>query len=287
MITFFTIPKSFTGRSDWIQRNAIGSWTRTVPGAQVILFGDDPGVDEAAASLGVEHVPAIERTDAGTPRLDVAFAGARAAARHRLVCFVNADIVFLDDFRIAAERVAALPQPLLVVGETWDTDIPGPLDFAGDWRSQVQTLSRAGNPRGAGALDYFLYTRDLYEGLPPFAVGRVGFDNWLVWKARERSACVVDATPSVRAVHQRHDYSHLAGGRAATRIGSEEADYNLLLVGPKSRLYTRYDATHVLGRRLRRNFLGTFRVKENARKALYKTRVHTPWPPRDHVRAQR
>lgn len=286
MITFFTIPKSFTGRLDWIQRNAIGSWTHTVPGAQVILFGDDPGVDAAAARLGVEHVPAIDRTDAGTPRLDVAFAGARAAARHPLLCFVNADIVLLDDFRIAAERVAALPPPLLVVGETWDTDLSGPLDFSVDWQVQVQTRSRTGNRRGAGALDYFLYTRDLYDGLPPFAVGRVGFDNWLVWKARERSACVVDATPSIRAVHQRHDYSHLAGGRAATRIGSEEADYNLRLVGPKSRLYTRYDATHVLGRRLRRNLLATFRLKENARKALYKTRVHMRRPPRDHVQAR-
>jgi hypothetical protein len=287
VITFFTIPKAFAGRSDWIQRNAVGSWMRVVPGAQVILFGDDPGVEEAAESLGVEHVAGIERTEAGTPRLDGAFAEVRAEARHPLLCFLNADIVLLDDFHAAAARIAGLSPPLLVVGETWDTEITGPLDFDSDWQARVRTLARAGYRRGAGALDYFLYTRDVYEQLPPFAVGRVGFDNWLVWEARARGARVIDATPSVRAVHQRHDYSHVAGGRAATRIGSEEADRNLRLVGAKSRLYTRYDATHVLGRRrLRRNLLAAFRLKENLRKALYKTRTHTPWPPRDRVQAQ-
>ena len=134
--------------------------------------------------------------------------------------------------------------------------------------------------------DYFLYTPDVYDELPPFAVGRFGFDNWLIWKARDRGAVVIDATPSVRGIHQRHDYSHLAGGGAVMRT-SDEANRNLRLIGSKSRLYTRYDATHVLGRgRLRRNALATFRLKENARKALYKLRVHTPWPPRDHVQAQ-
>lgn len=285
MITFFTIPKGFSGRSDWIQRNAVGSWTRVVPDGQVILFGDDPGVAEAAAELGVEHIPELERTEFGTPRLDGAFSRAREAARSPLLCFVNADIVLLDDFRSAALRIAGLA-PLLAVGETWDTAVDGPLDFTGDWQRQLRRLAKTGNRRGAGALDYFLYTPDVYDELPPFAVGRFGFDNWLIWKARDRGAVVIDATPSVRGIHQRHDYSHLAGGGAVMRT-SDEANRNLRLIGSKSRLYTRYDATHVLGRgRLRRNALATFRLKENARKALYKLRVHTPWPPRDHVQAQ-
>jgi hypothetical protein len=281
VITLFTIPKAFEGRSDWIQRNAVGSWL-ALGGARVLLFGDDPGVAAAARDLGVEHEPQLARTSRGTPRLDGAFARARELAGSGLLCYVNADIVLADDFRQATDRLSALSGSLLAVGESWDTPVEGPLDFSGDWQSNVQDLTQSARRRGAGALDYFVFTRDLFAELPPFAVGRVGFDNWLVWRAGASGARVIDLTPSVRAVHQRHDYSHIAGGRGATRHTGEEGRYNIELAGPKSRLHTRYDATHILGRRrLRRNLLRTFRVKENARKLVYKARTHSPWPPAD------
>jgi hypothetical protein len=281
VITFFTIPKAFEGRSDWIQRNAVGSWL-ALGDVRVVLFGDDPGVAEAARDLGVEHEPELERAPLGTPRLDVAFTSARELAGDGLLCYANADIVLLDDFRAAAGRIAALTGSLLAVGESWDTPIEEPLDFSADWQSHVRSLAAVARRRGAGALDYFLFTRDLFGELPPFAVGRVGFDNWLVWSAGASGARVVDLTPSVHAVHQRHDYAHVAGGRGATRHTSKEGRYNLDLAGSKSHLHTRYDATHILGRRrLRSNLLRPFRLKENARKLVYKARSHTPWPPAD------
>jgi hypothetical protein len=281
MITFFTIPKAFEGRSDWIQRNAVGSWL-ALGDTRVIVFGDDPGVADAARELGIAHEPELERTPLGTPRLDSAFTRARNLLGDGLLCYVNADIVLLDDFRHAADRVAALGGSVLAVGESWDTPLEGPLDFSANWRSHVARLAPSSRRRGAGALDYFLFTSDLFAELPPFAVGRVGFDNWLVWNAGVSGARVVDLTPTVRAIHQRHDYAHVEGGRGATRQTGEEGRYNLDLAGPKSHLHTRYDATHILGRRrLRRNLLHTFRLKENARKLVYKARSRTPWPPAD------
>jgi hypothetical protein len=285
VITFFAIPKAFEGRSDWIQRNAVRSWLQLGEDIDVILFGDDPGVAKAAADLGTEHIGDIDRTELGTPILDGAFATAQARARTPLLCFVNSDVVLLEDFRRAAERLNATGNPFLAVGESWDTAIEERLDFDGAWQPRVRALAVAARPRGAGALDYFLFTRNLYDELPPFAVGRVGFDNWLVWRAWASGAQVVDVTPSVRAIHQRHDYSHVPGGRDATRLQSDEGRRNVDLAGSKAHLHTRYDATHILGRRaLRRNFLRAFRLKENARKAIYKARTHTPWPPADWVR---
>ncbi|MGZ4316379.1 MAG: hypothetical protein ACXVRS_11175 [Gaiellaceae bacterium] len=282
MISLFTVPKAFEGRSDWIQRNAIGSWTKLGNGVQVLLVGDDPGVAEAAAELGVEHVPELTRSEHGTPLLDGVFASARRLARNPLLCFVNADIVLLDDFARGGERLLAENVPFLAVGDSRDTAIDQPLAFEGDWEADLRRLALRSPRRGAGALDWFLYTRDLYEELPPFAVGRIGFDNWLVWRAWASGARVVDATPSVLAIHQRHDYSHVSGGREATRSTSGEGRRNLELAGDKSHLYTRYDATHILGRRrLRRNVFRAFRLKENLRKAVYKVRTHTPWPPAD------
>jgi hypothetical protein len=281
VITFFTIPKAFEGRTAVIQRNALGSWRRLWPDVEVILFGDDPGVAEAAAALGARHVAALGRTDSGTPRLDGAFAEAKRIALHPLLCFVNTDIVLLDDFRAAVERLRALDPPLLAVGESWDVELGASLDFDGPWQEQVRAAG-PGRRRGAGALDYFVFSRALYDELPPFAVGRVGFDNWLVWRAGSAGARVVDLTPSVHAVHQSHDYAHVEGGRESTRLASGEGRRNIELAGAKSHLHTRYDATHVLGRRhLYPNVLRAFRLKENARKALYKLRARSPWPPAD------
>ena len=44
-----------------LQANAIGSWIRLNASCEVILFGDDPGVAEAAARFGVRHEPQLAR----------------------------------------------------------------------------------------------------------------------------------------------------------------------------------------------------------------------------------
>jgi len=286
VITFFSIPKAFEGDADQLQRNAVGSWLRVADDVEVILFGADRGVAEAAAELGVAHVPEVAHTEFGTPLIDGTFAFARSAARNDLLCFVNADIVLLDDFGMAARRLRQLEKSFLAVGESWDVALDVRLDFGDAWQDEIRRLARRGRRRGAGALDFFLYTPYIFSVVPAFAVGRVGFDNWLVWRAGASGARVVDISRCARVVHQRHDYRHVAGGRDATRHGGVEGSRNLELAGGKSHLHTRYDATHVLGpRRLYPNLLRPFRLKENLRKAFYKIRAHTPWPPGDRVRA--
>ena len=280
MITIFTAPKGMTGEADLIQRNAIGSWLRLDPGVQVVLVGDDPGVAEAAAELGAEHVGDVPPNEHGTPRLDAVFAAARGLARHRLLCFANADVVLRRDFAAAGQALAARFPSFLAVGESWDAPL-GRLAFDGDWEGEIAAALAGARRRGAGALDFFLFTDGLYRELPPFAIGRVGFDNWLVWRAAAEGAAVVDVTRSVRPLHQRHGYGHLGGGRVATRHESPEGRRNLELAGGKHTLHTRYDATHLLTPRgVRRSLLRTLRLKERARKAVYRARLLTPWPPR-------
>jgi len=269
MITFFTIPKPFRGHIDVIQRNAIASWKRLDPGAQVILLGDEDGVAAAARELGVEHVADIECSELGTPRLDSAFAVARERATGTILCFANTDVVLLDDFRAAVDQLATLDRAFLLIGESWDTPVDHVLESPDDWNA-VRGLP--GKKRGAGAIDWFVFTPGLYDELPPFLVGRPKFDNWLVWRACEQDALVVDGTRVVHAVHQHHDYSHVTGGFDETRLG-DEARRNAALVGSKDRLYTRFDATHVLTPSgLRPNLGSRFRAKERARKLIYKLR---------------
>lgn len=270
MIAFFTIPKPFEGHVGVIQRNAVASWLATAPGATALLFGDEPGIGEAAAATGARHVPGIERNEWGTPLLSDAFAQAEREADGDVLCFVNADIVLLDDFAPAVARVAARSRPFLVVGESWNAAVTEPIELSPGWEARLRRLPA--RKRGADAIDYFAFRKGLFAGMPPFAIGRTAFDNWLIWQARDRGALVVDATLAVRTIHQDHDYRH-RGSLAEIRV-SPEAQRNRELAGGKSRLYSRFDATHLLtARGLVRNLGAPFRWREKGRRALYKARA--------------
>jgi hypothetical protein len=262
VLTIFSVPKPFYGAIGEIQRRALASWTALGDDVQVLLLGDEEGAGEAAREAGAEHLADLARTDQGTPRVDAAFAAADRAARQRLRCFVNADVILFDDIVTAAHRVSEHAERFLIVGQTVDVIEP---------RGRDDAIER-GRRRGAAALDYFVFPAGLYRDVPPFAIGRACFDNWLVWRAR-RDAIVVDATADVVAVHQPHDYAHVGGGKAEAYYG-EEAARNLELAGGKSRLYTLHDASHVLrGGRLRRNPGAPLRWRENVRKAAWRLGV--------------
>jgi hypothetical protein len=87
----------------------------------------------------------------------------------------------------------------------------------------------------------------MYERVPPLVNGRVGWDNWLVWKARSVGAMVVDASAVVKAVHQDHDYSYHPAGIAG--VWSDElAKRNIELAGGWWHLFTIENAQFRLGK---------------------------------------
>jgi hypothetical protein len=225
MITFFTVPKAFQGLVGVIQRNAIANWLALVPGAQVILFGDETGVAAAATDLGVTHVSDLRRSPHGAPLLDGVMREAHRRAAHRTLALVNADILFGGD---VGRVTAGVGEPFLVIGESRDVDIREPLPFDDlQWR---QRIPPGGGSRGPLALDYFFFSRGLFGEVPPFALGRARYDNWLVWRALSRRAAIVDATETLEAIHQRHDYGHLPGGRREAYRGLD-AQRNQALAG--------------------------------------------------------
>jgi hypothetical protein len=217
MITFFSTPKPFRGHIGIIQRNAIQSWMLAHADAEVILFGNEEGAAEAAADLGARHEPEVDRNSHGTPLLSSLFERAALLARHDRLCFLNADILLTDDFAPAATRIGQLRARALMVGRRCDLDITAPVDFSRpNWRESIRSLARErGKLRPPQWIDFFVFPRDLLLGqVPGFAVGRPGYDNWLLWKVRSMGVPVVDATQVVLAVHQNHDYSHHPGGQA-------------------------------------------------------------------------
>jgi len=246
-LTLFALPKAFRGHIEIIQRNAITSWTRLQPNPEIILFGDDPGTAEVAREFGLRHIPEVERNSAGTPMVHDLFAKAEEAAHSDLLCYVNSDIILMDDFPTAVGRVSGCSPPLMMVGRRWEVDLGEPWDFARpDWQQCLRSyVQREGRQQSTAFIDYFVFSRGLGRNLLPLAIGRMRWDNWLVWHARSQKATVIDASSVVMAVHQNHDYGHHPGGTQGVRYG-EEARRNRDLIGDWYRLLTVEDATHKL-----------------------------------------
>jgi hypothetical protein len=252
--SLFAVPKAFDGHAGRIQRNALATW-RSLPGVEILLLGGEKGVAAAAAASGAAHIPEIERTPSGAPRLDDVFRRAEARASSNALLYVNGDILLPENVVDCVEVVRRVLPDALCVGQCLNVDVAGDMDrFDPD-------LERSGVLRGVGGIDYLAFRRGTFPALPPFALGRAFYDNWLIWNARRRGIPVVDLTEVVHALHQNHDYDHLAGGRRSAYSG-DDARRNLELAGGRLHLFNIDDATHRLTKtgRLRRNRLAPFRA---------------------------
>src|SRR5882672_6065943 len=218
MLTFFTTAKSFLGHSGIIQRNALQSWKLLNPGVEVILFGDEEGVPEVCAELGLRHEPHVERHGSGMKYLNYMFERAQKIARHQYLCYSNCDIVLMGDFWRAFQIVASQKSKFLMVSQRWDTDIIDPLPFADpSWQESLRKIALAtGAQQLPHFIDYFVFNKGLYDEVPPLLIGRSYWDWWLLWKALSRGAAVVDCTLFAVAVHQNHGHGYHPKGKQGT-----------------------------------------------------------------------
>ena len=228
-----------------IQRNAIRSWTLLYD-VEVILLGEETGLAEAARELGVKHIPNVARNESGVPLISSMFQLAREHSDSDLLCIVNADMILMDDFIEAAKHVKSQRSKFVLLSQRWDLDVTQPLEFANDWQDKLRSMAYAvGSLHRPAGSDFFLFPKSCYQDVPNFTIGRAGWDNWMIYKARKEGWAVIDCTPSVMIVHQNHDYSHLPDGKSHHE--HPETNENIRLAGGQANVrYTILDATHQL-----------------------------------------
>jgi hypothetical protein len=245
-LTIFSAPKGFTNpHINIIQRNAIQSWMHLGPEVDVFLIGAEEGMAEAANELGVKVLSEVERNAWGTPLVNSIFSLAGAASESPILTYVNADILLMPQFVEVARVVASQVQSFLVVGQRWDLAITQLLDFDQGWDQQLRdrTLAEGELHRPVGS-DYFIYPRDLFDDMPGFAIGRSGWDNWMIYKSLVNGWHVIDATSALMVIHQDHDYSHLPGGKPPYDL--EETKINAALGGGYRNMYMTLDTNYEL-----------------------------------------
>jgi len=245
-ITLFSAPKPFTDpHIAMIQRNAIRSWT-ILPDVEIILLGEEEGLAKAAREFGVRHLPNVACNENDTPLISSMIQLARENSNSDLLCIINADMILMPDFVDAAKQVVKLKDKFVLLSQRWDLDVIQPLDFSEGWSDRLQSsvLGQGSLHRPAGS-DFFLFPKSCYQDIPDFAIGRAGWDNWMIYKARREKWPVIDCTPSVMSVHQNHDYSHLPG--AKVHYDHPDSNENIRLAGGQAAIrYTIVDSTHRL-----------------------------------------
>jgi hypothetical protein len=230
-LTIFSAPKPFSDpHIATIQRNAIRSWRALGADVDVILVGEEQGLAQAARELGVRHMPQVARNEQGTPLVSSIFAAARENSTAAVLAYVNADIMLLPDLLPTTRRMAELADKFILVGQRWDLDVLEELDFSDGWDVRLHQLIRSqGRVHAPAGSDYFIFPRECYQDIPNFAIGRAGWDNWMIYQARKQGWLAVDATRSITIVHQQHDYAHLPEGKSHRRV--PETDENNRLAG--------------------------------------------------------
>jgi hypothetical protein len=226
MITFFAIPKAFTGSDAIRQKNAILSWKKACPGCEILLFGSEEGMEEAVKSLKVVQFKNIKKNEYGTPYLDYVFEIAKKIAKNNILVYSNADIVFNESISRAIGMLKDIPS-FLMVGRRLDLNESG------------ETVLH-----GYCGIDYFIFPKNLPICLPPFLIGRPSWDGWMIHEARVLNIPVIDATNIIRAVHQNHAPNY--GPMVKNEARKKEVSYNRELALDNANSFTIREANLIL-----------------------------------------
>lgn len=246
MLSIFTIPKPFQGHVNTIQRNAIKSWLKLEPKCEIILLGDDEGVAETAKEFSVKYIASIGKNEFCTPLLNSAFGFAQELAGNSILMYANSDVIFFQDL---IETVQRIDKPsFLMCGRRWDVDVEEEIDFEDNgWTDKLlATVKNGGKLHGPSGMDYFVFPRNVIY-MPPFAVGRPGWDTWLIYHIRSRKIPVIDATKAITVIHQNHDFSHSKFGEKKG-VGGPEWRRNIELAGGLTCMLTLRDADWMISK---------------------------------------
>ena len=216
------------------------------PLPEIILLGTDEGTAEAAEEFGVRHVPGIDYGDSNSPRLDSMHREVEREAQHPLLCIVNADIILMDDFMQAVERVSQRAKKFLMMGQRHNLDVDQAMEFGPDWTAELRSqVAKTGSLGARTGEDYIVFPRGFFGEIPPLDVGHSYTDGWLLYEGRRRKLDLIDTSAVVMAIHQNYNYRQIQNSNQGL-VNDPQTIRNELLSGGPSHMLIVKDRTHIL-----------------------------------------
>ena len=210
MITLFSTHKNFTGIFDIIQTNALNNWRSISPDIQIIIIGNSKGSKEIASSINADYVPEVKCSPEGTPLLEDLFRIAQSRARNPIMIYVNADIILPKNFLDVVTILSMQSKKFMAVGHRWDLDVVKKINFNDEKECKIfwSYANKKSKKHACTGIDYFIFRKSTFKILPSLAIGRFGWDNWLLWKVRRMRIPLIDLSNEIFAIHQEHSYCY-------------------------------------------------------------------------------
>lgn len=221
------------------------NWLALGEEIEVVVVGGEPGIAEICEELDIRHFPNVRCNAMGTPLISSIFELAREVNDSPYLVYSNADILFLPELIDVVRRMGEYKKEFLGVGQRWDLDVDQSIDFNQGWsEALMDDIHIRGKLHGQTGSDYFIFPRTCFINIPDFAVGRAGWDNWMIYHARWQHWPLIDLSKTLTVVHQNHDYRHLPGGQMHYTL-PETAD-NIRMGGGRRTIFNLTEATHQL-----------------------------------------
>lgn len=224
----FTVPKSFKGEFNIIQRNAINSWLSIKPKPTILLLGNEDEMEKIAKEYNLIHIKNLKKNKYGTPLLDDIFLKAQKNHKNEIFAYINTDIVLVNSpipsLRLLAKRFSSF----LAIGRRFEMKIEKLINNE-EIAREVLLLDL--KQKSNSWMDYFIFTQGVFDKIPPFALGRTFWDKWLVWSVQQKGIPTIDMTDGLFAIHQSHSYLMNNKTNMKKVWAGKEALENLKLAG--------------------------------------------------------
>lgn len=205
--TLIALPKPFIGETAFLQETACKSWA-AIPNIEVVLMGDELGIEEICRKYDFIYCRNIEKTEFGTPILNDAFSKAKQISKSDTLIYINADIIIDPSIAEVIKKISF--SDYLLAGRRTDVQPWHKEQSAGleEWKNYAE---QSGRLVPLYSSDFFVlpFSSKIFNNMPELVVGRKGWDNWIMFQARNLSLPLIDGTEGIRTIHRIHGYSHI------------------------------------------------------------------------------
>ena len=187
--------------------NTLYNWNAFKPSVLPILFTNETLLAKEAVRKGWHVLPITATgTSFKLPVLRHMYMAVMKRFNATFYAYANSDILFTDSLlhTLKAFQNSSLSSktPFLIVGRRTNVENVTSQEVK-TWEQIKNTTLLRGKLFNPWGIDYFITSPDYpWSIIPDVVIGRVAYDNWMVWNARRLGFTTIDATNTLLAMHQ-------------------------------------------------------------------------------------
>ena len=220
-ITFITTLKPYTDLYTPIQVNAINSWLNLDMDKQILVYTEHKEETEKhfADHLDIIKVITPKRITKSNAVYvsDVFYAPYDYTEKDDILCYINSDMIMLDDFVKSVDTVLHKndyrSNPYYISGRRWEWKDSNEYKKFHDFSDKENflkyvesTVKKSGYMGLVFSADYFIHPRSLFEGKIPedMILGRCVWGSWIARAAKRLQANTFDIFKTCFSIHPFH-----------------------------------------------------------------------------------